>query len=337
VDRIKASVFVLMPFDHPLLGSSYEKGIEQACTEAEACCTRVDREVIFGKITEEIYNQIDRADILVADVTGSNPNVFYEIGFAHGIGKNVIFIKHSEDKDNFPFDTQDFQHIIYNNPDRLREELVRRISRFSENPKLNAWNSDFHKRRQQRYIPNLYEGFTEASISMENFIKPLLSKKGAFNIKVMGMALHKSWPLISSLLEDMYLGKWESPKLTIDLAFIRMEWIKEKDGLIHQDWIDRLKIIEDQIDQFIRKSEGQVSFNIYRFHHMPYLHGMLIDDQHLFLGHCSWDRHNKFTVGSNIYEEYNGDVLAGDRMIEQFNRWFTYCVNEHEYYSSKKL
>ena len=136
MERMRASVFVLMPFKLDLLKDIYELGICPACAEAGAHCTRVDREVIFGKITEEIYNQVDRADILIADVTGLNPNVFYEIGFAHGLGKNVIFIKHAEDKNGFPFDTHDFQHISYSNADQLKEELIRRISRFSENPEL---------------------------------------------------------------------------------------------------------------------------------------------------------------------------------------------------------
>ncbi|MCB2263219.1 MAG: nucleoside 2-deoxyribosyltransferase [Candidatus Thiosymbion ectosymbiont of Robbea hypermnestra] len=330
---IKASVFVLMPFKDAFLQEMYENGIEKACNNANAFCRRLDKELIHGRMTDEIYNQIDRADILIADVTGLNPNVFYEIGFAHGIGKNVILIKRSSDTHDFPFDTHDFQHIIYTDANHLKEELTRRVSRFSEKPEFNEWNSAFHKKRRQRYLPKLYDGFTEASISMEREIKPLLSKEQLVNIKLLGMALHKSFPLVAGLIEDNYLGKWKSPLLTLDLAAIRKEWIIEKGDLIHKDWMDRLDMFEEHLAKFKKKAEGQVELNLYRFHHMPYLHGMLVNEQHLFLGSCSWDRHNKLTVGGNPYEKYSGDIMVGDRKIEQFSRWFNYCVKEHKYYS----
>lgn len=333
MERMKPSVFVLMPFKHRLVEGIYDHGISPACEEAGAYCKRIDTEIVSGRITEEIYNQIDRADILVADVTGLNPNVYYEVGFAHGLGKNVIFIKHIEDNNAFQFDTQDFQHIIYSNASHLQKELVRRITHFTELPELTFWNSDFHKRRKDRSVPKTYRGFTEASYSMERLLKPLLSRPDEVNIKLMGMALHKSFPLVASLIEDVYLDKQHSQNLRLDLAVIRKEWIIEKGTLMHQDWKDRLETFEVQFNKFQKKAANQVSISLYRFHHLPYLHGMLINNRHLFLGHCSWDGHDKLTVGANAYQEFNGDVLEGNRMIEQFNGWFKYCVNEHRYYA----
>lgn len=332
----KASVFVLMPINHALLEGIYETGIVAACETAGALCKRIDKEVVAHRITDEIYRQISRADILIADVTGLNPNVYYEIGFAHGIGKNVVLLKHFNDESRFPFDTHDFQHIVYTSAEHLKEELKRRIIRLSEQPKLNEWNAPIIQEINQRFRPILYDGFTAASMPVENKIKPLLSEDKPALIRLMGMALHKSWPLISSLVEDNHLGKWSSPNLTIEMAVVSQAWLIEQEGLIHADWKDRLEIFENSILRFKDKARGQVVIKVHRFHHIPYIHGVLINDKHLFLGNCSWDRHNKFTAGANAYEEYSGDTHEGDRNIEQFTRWFNYCVKEDEHYSSRR-
>ena len=332
----KPVVFVLMPFKGDNFINIFENGIRLACYEAGVHCIRVDKEIIFDKITEEIYNQIDRADILIADVTGLNPNVYYEIGFAHGLGKNVIFIKNAKDKSKFPFDTADFQHVIYTGSEHLKIELKRRISSFVQNPEQNIWKSDFHKRRLQRFIPVIYQGFTEASSSIERFIRESLLSDSKLCIKLMGMALHKSFPLVSSLVEDKYLVRKheENPLLNIDLAVVSSSWLQRYDGLIHNDWMERLNRFETQYSDFAKKEQDNFTINLYRFHHLPYIHGILINENHLFLGSASWDRHNKLQVGGNAYEEYSGDTFIGDRKIQQFIGWFNYCVKEHAFFAN---
>jgi nucleoside 2-deoxyribosyltransferase len=88
----KAFVFVLMPFDQDF-GDIYELGIKTACKEAGAYCERVDEQIFTDSILQRVYNQIAKADIVIADMTGKNPNVFYEVGYAHALGKTVILRK----------------------------------------------------------------------------------------------------------------------------------------------------------------------------------------------------------------------------------------------------
>jgi hypothetical protein len=121
----KPFCFVLMPFS-PAFTDIYEFGIKGACADAGAYCERVDEQVFLGSMLDRIYNQISRADIIVADMTGKNPNVFYEVGYAHALGKTTVLLTQSAD--DIPFDLKHFPHIVYQQHIKeLRTELARRI------------------------------------------------------------------------------------------------------------------------------------------------------------------------------------------------------------------
>ena len=87
----KNFVFVLMPFSKEFQ-DTYELGIKSACQEAGAYCERVDEQFFEESILERLYNQISKADIIVSDMTGKNPNVFYETGYAHALNKRVMLV-----------------------------------------------------------------------------------------------------------------------------------------------------------------------------------------------------------------------------------------------------
>ncbi len=106
----KPFVFVLMPFAKDF-DDVYQLGVKPACKNAGAYAERVDEQSFEGSITQRIYNQIAKADVIVADLTGRNPNVFYETGYAHALGKNVILI--TQNVDDIPFDLKDYPHIVY--------------------------------------------------------------------------------------------------------------------------------------------------------------------------------------------------------------------------------
>jgi len=68
---------------------------------------------IYGpaQIIHDIWRQVRKAPVLVADLTGRNPNVFYELGLAHAIGKPVVLL--SKTTEDIPFDLQGTRTIIY--------------------------------------------------------------------------------------------------------------------------------------------------------------------------------------------------------------------------------
>ncbi len=137
----KPFVFVLMPFDKKF-DDIYKLGIKGACQEAGAYCERVDEQLFTESILDHIYNQISKADIVVADMTGRNPNVFYETGYAHAMGKPVILL--TQNVDDIPFDMKHYPHIIYGNSiSGLKGELEKRIIWCIQNPKQKLGNTGF--------------------------------------------------------------------------------------------------------------------------------------------------------------------------------------------------
>jgi hypothetical protein len=111
---------------HPEFDDIYKFGIKGAAGDAGAYAERLDDQIFQEGMLERIFNQISKADVIVADMTGRNPNVFYEVGYAHALDKIVILL--TQKSDDIPFDLQHRQHIVYKGKiDLLRSKLVTRL------------------------------------------------------------------------------------------------------------------------------------------------------------------------------------------------------------------
>jgi nucleoside 2-deoxyribosyltransferase len=119
--------FVLMPFDEKF-DDIYKLGIKETAERIGITAERVDEQIFHKEnILERIYNQISIADFIIADVTDRNPNVFYEIGYAHAKGKICLLL--TSNVDDIPFDLKHHRHIIYGNSiQNLRQELERELA-----------------------------------------------------------------------------------------------------------------------------------------------------------------------------------------------------------------
>ena len=125
-------VFVVMPFA-PEFGDVYELGIRPACEASGTVCERVDEQIFLESILDQIYKQIERADIVVAEMTGRNPNVLYEVGYAHGMGKPVILLTKSAE--DIPFDLRHYPHVVYGESiASLKHQLQKRIQFLVSHP-----------------------------------------------------------------------------------------------------------------------------------------------------------------------------------------------------------
>lgn len=113
--------FVLMPFS-TTFDDIYKLGIKETAKNLDIQAERVDEQIYSEGILERIYNQIDVADIIIADMTGQNTNVFYEVGYAHG--KNKLCILLTQNADDIPFDLKHHRHIVYNGSiSQLKKQL----------------------------------------------------------------------------------------------------------------------------------------------------------------------------------------------------------------------
>ena len=126
-----AQAFVAMWFDESM-DAPYQRGIAPGIGDAGYKSRRVDDRPHINKIDDEIIAQIRRSRFLVADFThgpnGPRGGVYYEAGFARGLGIPVIFTCHEELEDSLHFDTRQYYHILWKTPEDLRERLATHIS-----------------------------------------------------------------------------------------------------------------------------------------------------------------------------------------------------------------
>lgn len=106
----KGNAFVALPFE-PEFGKIYEEVIKPACEDVGYDVNKADSIESHRNILEDIVKGIANTDLLIADLTTSNPNVFYELGIANGIGIPTILI--TQDLEEVPFDLRAYKIIEY--------------------------------------------------------------------------------------------------------------------------------------------------------------------------------------------------------------------------------
>lgn len=131
-------------------------------------CERADTQVLTVPILDKITEYITDADVVIADCTGRNPNVFYELGIAHALGKPVILLTQDEMAD-VPSDVKQFEFIRY----RLDEHEA--LTADLDNALFNVFSSSYQ--RQYDAAQRTYNAFSRAAnislplVSMQEFTR----------------------------------------------------------------------------------------------------------------------------------------------------------------------
>ena len=144
VNTESAQAFVAMWF-HESTDPAYSDGVDPAIRDAGYLPLRIDQTEHINKIEDEIIAQIRRSRFIVADFTqggdGARGGVYYEAGFAHGLGLPVILTCHKGSLEALHFDTSHYNHIVWASPADLREKLKNRIlAVIGEGPEVNRGN-----------------------------------------------------------------------------------------------------------------------------------------------------------------------------------------------------
>lgn len=116
------AVTCLMPF-HKEFDRIYNR-IIRAAKDCQFTCQRSDDVYKEGNIMKYTIELILKAQIVVAVLDGRNPNVYYEVGIAHSVGKPVILIAAENRKEEIPFDLKQHRFIFYNSLNDLQEKLT---------------------------------------------------------------------------------------------------------------------------------------------------------------------------------------------------------------------
>jgi hypothetical protein len=113
--------FVLMPFKLEF-SDAYRLGIKEPAAALGIRAERVDEQIFTEGILDRIYRQIDAADIVIADMSEQNPNVFYEVGYAHAKGKLCLLV--TKNASDIPFDLKHKRHVVYGGSIQTLRELL---------------------------------------------------------------------------------------------------------------------------------------------------------------------------------------------------------------------
>jgi hypothetical protein len=120
------TAFMVMPFRGNKLNEFYKKNIaEYLGKKLKIKVARSDDFTDNDVIIDRIYREIEKAEFIICEITECNKNVFYEIGYAKGINKQLIFIAQRGTKDLKFFDVAHIRRIDYDieNPVELQEKL----------------------------------------------------------------------------------------------------------------------------------------------------------------------------------------------------------------------
>jgi len=110
----------------PEVAALYDDHISPTVRSARLQCERADDIHGTAQITWDIWERINRARFLIAELTDQNPNVFYELGLAHALSKDVIQVTQSM---NFvPFDLKTIRCIVYEFTPRGTKKLEKDLA-----------------------------------------------------------------------------------------------------------------------------------------------------------------------------------------------------------------
>jgi hypothetical protein len=197
-------IFILMPFKAKL-EAVYTKHLKKIAEEQGLSMLRADELFSPRPFMEKVWDGICAAQLIVADCTEQNPNVFYEIGMAHTVGKKVVLITRS--RKDIPSDILHFDHIQYDyNPEGV-EVLIQRLRTFFSAHFKSAARTDAYDKVAGSFTeprPNDVVGRTIQCSGVVTGLQPGLS---------LWLAVEAGdflWPKESKVLPDA-TNRWSAP------------------------------------------------------------------------------------------------------------------------------
>lgn len=127
IGRDSNLAFVAMSFS-PELQPAWKDGIKKALEELKYNPIRIDKTDAEDKIDDRIIAEIRRSGLLIADFTGHRGGVYFEAGYALGLGIPVIWTCRKADIEYAHFDTRQYQHLLWETPEELYEKLLNHIA-----------------------------------------------------------------------------------------------------------------------------------------------------------------------------------------------------------------
>lgn len=243
--------FVLMPFIDPF-NDYYRDILVPSIKAAGFEPTRADEIYGTNAIIKDIFDSIRDSTALVADVTGKNPNVNYELGIAHAFNRPVVII--SQSIDDIPFDYRHLRAIIY---DTKKVNWVSDLTTKITNT-LQSITPSFLSYGNPLGIKRIYRDCTEI-----DFLGLLRSAEAGTQIDLLGIIMtnFNNRALQNSLEEKLKLGcKARMLLLSPNSKFVEQR--AKEENRDSQEWRDELVAVNKSHRNFINRLSEEVRKNI---------------------------------------------------------------------------
>ncbi|MCK4594910.1 hypothetical protein KAU45_10445 [bacterium] len=118
----KSQAFILCPFDEEFT-DIYKHLIKPGLEKAGYIVSRADKDLNQRNILLDIIEGIIKSDLIVAEITSTNPNVYYELGIAHGLNKKTLLL--TQVIEQVPFDLRNYKVITYSTDFTKVDKLIK--------------------------------------------------------------------------------------------------------------------------------------------------------------------------------------------------------------------
>lgn len=135
INSVRPKAFVVMQFTEEY-NQLYSDVIKPVCEDFGYDCKRGDEYFTGGFILKDIIDAINDSSVIIADITPNNPNVFYEVGYAHALNKPTILLSDRK-RDKLPFDVSGFRTLFYDNTIGGKSVVEELLRKHLENIKAN--------------------------------------------------------------------------------------------------------------------------------------------------------------------------------------------------------
>jgi nucleoside 2-deoxyribosyltransferase len=209
--------FVVMPFRAELRYMYLFIKQHVEVTFPGVSCERGDDKILTRPILEKVADYIKQADVVIADCSGRNPNVFYELGMAHALDKPVVLIT-ADEVVEAPSDIRAFEFIKYTEDERaFAEKLDKALSQILGNP--------FDELYQRASV--FFEEFKNSKhLVLAKVTKDEFMADAAIRVRTSGIPRLED----ESAIATLFLPLMVQGPADLDVLGKMMEWIRQKFG-----------------------------------------------------------------------------------------------------------
>jgi hypothetical protein len=212
-------------------------------------------------------------------------------------------------KSSIPFDTAD----------DITDFLRRQFSGLLHDYVLEKGRSDNPGRA-------IFSSAIEAAQQIEERLRECLQRDETVFIRWLGMSMFNAWNTLSTELEKV-LPDSTASKVHIQIAMLDSDW--QDFPSINPVWAGQADTVCRQIESFQDRpfmQEKGYTVEVRRYAHMPCVHGLLINEQYVIMGNCSWENGVMY-AGTKWYELFDAADIYGRSRISLFKGWFDYCFD----------